>query len=72
MTPGTQPIKVKMNVITMLPQPLSYTANGGNNMLHKTLQILIFYSCLVIYKTYTKLGLVPKLFDFNNKLTGFN
>jgi hypothetical protein len=26
MTPGTQPIKVKINVMTILPHPLSYTA----------------------------------------------
>ena len=42
MTPGTQPIKVKMNVMAILPHPLSYTARGGNKMLIKTLQILMF------------------------------
>lgn len=60
-TPGTQPIKVNINVIVMLPQPLSYTAKGGNKMLNNTRQILISILCFdYTYKTYTKHILVPK------------
>jgi hypothetical protein len=40
-TPGIQPIMVNMNTITMLPHPLSITANGGKMMDRMTLQMLI-------------------------------
>lgn len=60
-TPGTQPIKVKMKVITILPHPLSYTAKGGNKILNITLQILIvrFIILFNTYKTLAKARLVP-------------
>ncbi len=40
-TPGTQPHNHKINTITMEPQPLSKTANGGQIIANNTLQILI-------------------------------
>ena len=40
-TPGTQPSKVRISTIKMDPQPLSYTANGGNSIDRITLQTLI-------------------------------
>ena len=43
-TPGTQPIIVNNNVITILPHPLSYTAKGGNKMLKITRQMFISYN----------------------------
>ena len=41
MTPGTQPQRVNKNTITIVPQPLSNTAIGGNKIESKTRQILI-------------------------------
>jgi hypothetical protein len=40
-TPGTQPIRVNIVVMTIEPQPLSITANGGKMMHNKTRQQLI-------------------------------
>jgi hypothetical protein len=37
-TPGTQPIPVRINVIRTEPHPLSYTANGGNIIANNTLK----------------------------------
>lgn len=39
--PGTQPQRVKRKVIAILPQPLSYTARGGNKRHNNTLVQLI-------------------------------
>jgi len=36
-TPGIQPIKVSINTIKTEPQPLSYTAKGGNMTANITL-----------------------------------
>lgn len=41
MTPGIQPQRVKINTITIDPQPLSITANGGKRIDNNTRQILI-------------------------------
>jgi hypothetical protein len=40
-TPGTHPNKVKRKTITMEPQPLSITDNGGKIIAKITLQMLI-------------------------------
>ena len=40
-TPGIQPIIVRINTIKIEPHPLSITANGGNKMDRITLQTLI-------------------------------
>jgi len=40
-TPGTHPIKVRMNVMTIDPHPLSRTASGGHRIANKTLSKLI-------------------------------
>jgi len=40
-TPGIQPSKVRINTIKIEPQPLSYTANGGNKIDNTTLHTLI-------------------------------
>ncbi len=53
-TPGTQPIKVKIKTIRNDPQPLSTTASGGKIMQSKTRQIDIpfqFYE-LIIQQNY--------------------
>jgi len=42
-TPGTQPIRVNIVVMTIEPQPLSITANGGKMMHNKTRQQLIVF-----------------------------
>lgn len=42
-TPGTQAHKVNIKTITIEPQPLSYTASGGNKTDNITLQMLIVY-----------------------------
>ncbi len=41
--PGTQPIRVNIVVMTIDPQPLSITANGGKMMHIKTRQQLIVF-----------------------------
>ena len=45
-TPGTQPQSVNKNTITIDPQPLSKTANGGNKIAHNTRKQLIFFDVL--------------------------
>ncbi len=40
-TPGIHPHKVNIVTITIDPQPLSITANGGNRIDNNTRQILI-------------------------------
>lgn len=40
-TPGTQAQHVSIKTIIIDPQPLSKTANGGNKIERRTLQILI-------------------------------
>ena len=40
-TPGTHPQTHKINTISIDPQPLSITANGGHKMDKKTLNKLI-------------------------------
>jgi len=47
MTPGTQPQSVNKNTITIDPQPLSKTANGGNKIAHNTRKQLIFFLCFI-------------------------
>jgi hypothetical protein len=46
-TPGTQPVKVRIKVIRNDPHPLSITAIGGKMMARKTLNRFI-----VIYRFY--------------------
>jgi hypothetical protein len=48
MTPGTQPMMVKIVVIKIEPQPLSSTASGGKIM-HKTTRQQLINSLLEIY-----------------------
>ncbi len=50
-TPGTQPIKVKIKTIRNDPQPLSTTASGGKIMQSKTRQKDIRISVLWINNT---------------------
>lgn len=52
MTPGTHPQSVNKNTITIDPQPLSKTANGGNKIAHNTRKQLIFLD--VLYDGYFK------------------
>ena len=52
MTPGTHPQSVNKNTITIDPQPLSKTANGGNKIAHNTRKQLIFLD--VLYDSYFK------------------
>ena len=51
-TPGIQPHKVNIKTITIEPQPLSRTANGGNKIDRITLQILISTNLQLIIKLY--------------------
>ena len=44
-TPGTQPHRVRRNVIRIDPQPLSITARGGKMIDKITLQKLIITTC---------------------------
>ena len=41
-TPGAQPINVRSVTMIIEPQPLSRTANGGNNIQNINLEMLIF------------------------------
>jgi hypothetical protein len=50
-TPGIQPNRVRINTIKIEPQPLSYTANGGNKMDNTTRQTLIRKYFLLNYRT---------------------
>lgn len=52
MTPGTQPQSVNKNTITIDPQPLSKTDNGGNKIANNTRKQLIFFD--VLYDGYFK------------------
>lgn len=54
-TPGIQPHKVKINMITIEPQPLSITAKGGNKMDKMTLKMLIWKDYLIIRLKYERI-----------------
>jgi len=47
-TPGTHPQSHSKNTMMMEPQPRSITANGGQKIESKTLQILIILLILMI------------------------
>jgi len=47
-TPGIHPNKVRISTIKTDPQPLSNTANGGNNTDRITLQTLINRSFFIL------------------------
>ncbi len=49
--PGTQPHIHKRKTITIDPQPLSKTDNGGKIIANNTLHILILSFCLMIDDT---------------------
>ncbi len=51
-TPGIHPHKVKIKTITIEPQPLSKTANGGNMIDKITLQILIYANLRLLINLY--------------------
>ena len=53
-TPGTQPTRVNIVVMTIEPQPLSITANGGKMMHTKTRQQLIDF--LSFFNLFSILG----------------
>lgn len=40
-TPGTHPRTVRSRTMRILPQPLSYTASGGNRIERRTRQIVM-------------------------------
>ena len=48
-TPGTQPISVRINTMIKEPHPLSITASGGKIIHNNTLQIDIVAFFLIIY-----------------------
>ena len=52
MVPGTQPHIHKRKTITIDPQPLSNTDNGGNIIANNTLHILIIFFNLMIDDAY--------------------
>jgi len=52
MVPGTQPHIHKRKTITIDPQPLSNTDNGGKIIANNTLQILMLLFCLMIDDTH--------------------
>ena len=47
-TPGIQPHNVRINIMTIEPQPLSITAKGGNKIDRITRKILIIKYSLSI------------------------
>jgi hypothetical protein len=58
-TPGTQPIRVRMVVITIEPQPLSNTARGGKIIHTITRQMLIVHP---LFASLIQLGNRRKVF----------
>lgn len=53
-TPGTQPISVRIKTIIKEPQPLSITASGGKIMHNNTLQIDIVAFFNYLHKLFEK------------------
>ena len=67
MTPGTQPMHVRINTIVIDPQPRSYTASGGKIIDKITRQTLISSTCFLLtiqnrLQRYTKIMTYTRMY----------